>query len=47
MSDVKFYTLAALVILAPHFSHEWALILAGVHLLFAILFYKLEGRKNG
>lgn len=47
MSEVKFYTLAALVTLAPHFSLEWALIVAGVYLLFAFLFYKLEGRKHG
>ena len=47
MSEVKFYVLAALVMLAPHFSHEMALILAGVYLLVAFLFYKLEGRKHG
>ena len=47
MSEGKFYTLAALVMLAPHLSHEWALILAGVYLLFFFFFYKLEGRKHG
>lgn len=46
MSEVKFYTLAASVMLAPHFSHGWALILAGVYLLVAFLFYKLEGSKH-
>lgn len=47
MSEVQFYTLAALVTLAPHFSHEWALIVAGVYFLVAFLFYKLEGHKHG
>ena len=47
MSEVKFYTLAALVTLAPHLSHGWALILSGVYLLFAFLSYTLEGCKHG
>ena len=47
MSEVKFYTLAALVTLAPHFSLEWALIVAGFYLFLAFLSYKLEGRKHG
>ena len=47
MSEVKFYTLAALVTLAPHLSPGWALIVAGVYLLVAFLSHALEGRKHG